>query len=238
MYQPTHDLLKSVKLGLIDKVKSLLWRGVDVNTQDDNGDTALILAIEGLESQVGAVHQSTGYEMHGSCYDGDIEMVQLLIKGGANIEARSKSGNTPLICAAHHGKTEIVKILLERNADIEAKGKYGNTALLSAAYNKHIDTVNSLIGAGANTDVKNRFNQTVDDLLDGQFGSQCIADSYHKEDALITQDSKTDNGWGWGSILLAGAAVIGGSVAIAATMNQNQETNITGDADSDAEADN
>lgn len=227
MYQSNHkepNLLKAIKLGFIERVKSLLWQGAEVNIKDKNGDTPLILAIESEP----IVAQAGDYNMRRACYDGKIEMVKLLVKEGANIETKSKYGNTPLICAAHHGETEVVRFLLEQGADIKAVGRHGNTALLSAAHAHHTDTVDLLISYGADVYVRNNFNQTMHDLL----GDRYTKDDDYKENVSVTENDEA-SGWSWGSILLAGAAIIGGAMVVNAAMSEDQSRKISGDSDSE-----
>ena len=89
MYQSNHkepNLLKAIKLGFIERVKSLLWQGAEVNIKDKNGDTPLILAIE--SEPIVTEGYSSDYNMRRACYDGKIEIVKLLVKRGANIETK------------------------------------------------------------------------------------------------------------------------------------------------------
>lgn len=43
---------------------------------------------------------------------GNIEMVQLLLANGADINIQDEDGSTALMCAAEHGRSDIVKHLL------------------------------------------------------------------------------------------------------------------------------
>ena len=54
-------------------------------------------------------------------------MVRLLLEKGADIEARTKKGSTPLHRAAWGGIDKVVRLLLEKGADIEARTKKGST---------------------------------------------------------------------------------------------------------------
>ena len=45
------------------------------------------------------------------------DFVKLLLEKGADLDCRSKSGETPLYLAAWHGQVEVVKLLLEAGAD-------------------------------------------------------------------------------------------------------------------------
>lgn len=78
-----------------------------------------------------------------------VESVQELLEKGANIEAKDKYGQTPLILAAWAGHTDIVRLLLDKGANIEAVGVPG-TALAAAAGMAHPDTVRLLLERGAN----------------------------------------------------------------------------------------
>ncbi|MBA7636706.1 hypothetical protein ES703_44327 [subsurface metagenome] len=80
---------------------------------------------------------------------GEIDMVQKLLEGGANVHAKDNRGETALIVAAYEGHTEIVRILLEAGADVNAKTKYGQTSLMYARKRFHIRIVRLLRKAGA-----------------------------------------------------------------------------------------
>ena len=56
----------------------------------------------------------------------------MLIQFGADIDARSEQGQTPLICAAQSGKYEVARILIESGADIHVSPEHGRTALEEA----------------------------------------------------------------------------------------------------------
>lgn len=50
-------------------------------------------------------------------------MVSLLCDNGANVEARTRDGLTPLHCAARSGHERVVEALLDRGAPITSKSK-------------------------------------------------------------------------------------------------------------------
>jgi ankyrin repeat protein len=52
--------------------------------------------------------------LHYAAYDGNIEVVKLLIKKGAYVNATDYDGYTPLHKAAFKGHIEIVKLLIEK----------------------------------------------------------------------------------------------------------------------------
>ncbi|MBN2319835.1 MAG: ankyrin repeat domain-containing protein, partial [Acidobacteria bacterium] len=76
-----------------------------------------------------------------SALSGDIALVRRLLEAGADVNAASKSGMTPLHAASLKGHTEIVKLLLEAAAKVNAKDKDDTTALILALQHHHIEIV-------------------------------------------------------------------------------------------------
>ncbi|CAF1620451.1 unnamed protein product [Adineta ricciae] len=76
------------------------------------------------------VHARTGATaLHVACAKGYLDVIDVLLRAGANINSVDNDGWTPLHAAAHWDKQDIIKFLLERNADIEAKNYAGQTPL-------------------------------------------------------------------------------------------------------------
>jgi ankyrin repeat protein len=69
-----------------------------------------------------------------------LPMVQLLVRRGADIEARDNKRRTPLMCAAQAGKVDVVTWLVEAGADPMAEDAAGFTAsnLANCTHNKEI----------------------------------------------------------------------------------------------------
>jgi ankyrin repeat protein len=79
---------------------------IDLNSKNDNGDTALIKAVE----------------------SGETELVAELITQGADPDTTNNDGNTALIVAAKSGNTELVKKLVEAGADFSILNNSGHSA--------------------------------------------------------------------------------------------------------------
>jgi ankyrin repeat protein len=113
--------------------QALIEKGANVDVTDENGNTALMLAIMG----------------------GRDEITQVLIKKGANINATNENSNTALMLAIMHGRDEITQVLIEKgageSASVDAVNKYGDDALtLANRYNK-VQVFNELLNLGANS---------------------------------------------------------------------------------------
>jgi ankyrin repeat protein len=139
-------------------LRLLVERGADVNAQADDGKTALhwaaqnhdLAEMEYLLNQKAdphlRIHDSVYYTSNGftplhfqlgayaslttspSAAD-RIKGIELLLKHGADINAKDANGNTPLHLAAEWGDPEIVSALLARGADARAVNLAGQTPL-------------------------------------------------------------------------------------------------------------
>ena len=86
--------------------------------------------------------------LHEAAWKGDANVVLLLLRYGADLEAQDSDDNTPLHIAAYQGKLEAARVILEhaRGAIVLVKNKLGRTPLHGAA-----------IGANGNPDLTRLF---------------------------------------------------------------------------------
>ncbi len=75
--------------GNLRLVESFLRRGIDVNTQDVDGTTAL----------------------YGAAVEGQLKIIELLIARGADVNLRNKWGHSPLYAARATKRDEVIRIL-------------------------------------------------------------------------------------------------------------------------------
>jgi ankyrin repeat protein len=64
-----------------------------------------------------------------ACENGKTHLAQLMLEGGADMNARTSEGGTPLMIAAAKGNLELVEALLAKGADATAQDNKGFTAL-------------------------------------------------------------------------------------------------------------
>jgi ankyrin repeat protein len=95
--------------------------------------------------------------LHLAAERGSGPVVTLLVKGGADANARSSTGATPLMFAAASGDTAAITALLDAGADIEAKERdREQTPLIFAAAANRADAVKLLLARGANKNAATR----------------------------------------------------------------------------------
>uniref|UniRef100_A0A4W5RCK5 Kinase D-interacting substrate 220b n=1 Tax=Hucho hucho TaxID=62062 RepID=A0A4W5RCK5_9TELE len=91
---------------------------------------------------------------------GSIEIVQELIRRGANVNLDDVDCWSALICAAKEGHVEVVKELLESTAYIEHRDMGGWTALMWAAYKGRVEVTEVLLENGANPNTTGQYGTT------------------------------------------------------------------------------
>ncbi|WP_416487666.1 ankyrin repeat domain-containing protein [Brachyspira hyodysenteriae] len=87
--QDEETFLDAAIFGDEDVIKAIITKNINVNIQDDVGNTALILA----------------------CMEGHIQVVELLIKANADKSIVNKHGNDALYYAKRNNYNDIIKML-------------------------------------------------------------------------------------------------------------------------------
>ncbi|MDR2876738.1 MAG: ankyrin repeat domain-containing protein [Chromatiales bacterium] len=121
------DLVLAARYGQLARVRQLLDQGVDINTRDALGRTALIVAAA----------------------ESDTDVVSLLLERGADIALRDNDGSDALTAAVIKGRSQNVIRLLDAGAALEARGPQGETALMAAIRAGESTIVNLLLLRGA-----------------------------------------------------------------------------------------
>jgi ankyrin repeat protein len=75
--------------------------------------------------------------------------VELLVRAGADVNARSKGGLTPLLFAARDGRIEAARVLLASGADVNERLPDGMSALVVAVMNANYAMAAFLLDRGA-----------------------------------------------------------------------------------------
>jgi ankyrin repeat protein len=90
----------AIKRGEVQRVLDLLERGINVDSRDRHGQTALMLA----------------------AHAGNRELVELLIAHRASLNATAKYGLSALMLAIVAGHAEIARLLADAGTDLSLRG--------------------------------------------------------------------------------------------------------------------
>jgi ankyrin repeat protein len=83
----------------------------------------------------------------------DLAKIKLLVEHGANVNAVTSSGNTPLLLAAHIRTAEdVVRYLIRKGADLKAVSGVGANAVMLAAIQGSSGNLKVLLDAGGRAD--------------------------------------------------------------------------------------
>jgi uncharacterized protein len=131
---------------------------------------------------------------------GDTAVMRLLLKYGADPNAATPAGTTPLMAAAGvnwvvqqtytespQAVLDAVKMCIELGADVNAANSMGVTAMLGAANRGSNDLIEYLVSKGARLDVKDREGRTPLRWAEGVFLAAVGAERKPKTIALLEQ---------------------------------------------------
>lgn len=154
------EFLAAAREGKVEAVKDLVQRGIDINTSDRMGITALMWA----------------------AMEGQSDVVKFLIDQGADVNRSTNAGNTALIWAASNNHTGIIEMLLEQGAKINAANAEGETALILASSKKYTDSMEILFVYGADIRIRDANGKNAAECFDDRGSSG-------EESSEITEDS-------------------------------------------------
>lgn len=123
-------VLTAARRGDIQRLESLLKKGVSTGSHDQYGITAL----------------------HSAAIKGHNDIVRLLVKSGMGLECRDVEGHTPLHLGVEGGWLEIVVMLVNMGADVNAKSSRGGTPLYMARSMGYDDISTFLVSRGATSE--------------------------------------------------------------------------------------
>lgn len=163
------DWFAAALSGDINKIKKLVGK-VDINLQDKDGYTALMIAV---------------WKNHEN-------IVKLLLSTpGINVNITNNEGKTALMRAASWTHENLVKLLLQvPNININAQDKHGITALLEAVLEENESIVKMLLNAGSDPDIRDKHGKTVIDDASEKFRpilERAIQDAKIKKINLISR---------------------------------------------------
>jgi len=116
------SIIKAVEQNQLEEVEKALKNGIDVNTQNHEKKSLLLIAT----------------------HKGNFEMAKLLVSYGANVNLQDEISDSPFLYAGASGKTAFVKLFLQNGARFDVFNRYNGSALIPACERGYVETVKLL----------------------------------------------------------------------------------------------
>lgn len=116
------NIIELVKQNNIQGVAKALDKGVNINTQDGNKRSLLLLAVINKQA----------------------DMIKLLTERGADVNMQDNIQDSPFLYAGATGQTEALQLFLTNGAKFDIYNRYNGTALIPACERGHVETVRLL----------------------------------------------------------------------------------------------
>lgn len=137
----------AARTGSTDRLGAFIEAHYDLDTRDESGYTALILA----------------------AYHGQQAAVEQLLAAGANPCSQDKRGNTALMGAIFKGELSIAHRLMDADCATDERNHSGQTAAMYAALFQRKDILDALTAKGADLEARDALGNTPRALEQGQF---------------------------------------------------------------------
>ncbi|KAG0277003.1 hypothetical protein BGZ95_006686 [Linnemannia exigua] len=139
---------------------------IDVDLQDDEGETALyqaaaagstecvqLLLLAGASARLGNEEAITPLII--ASYNGFLTICRLLISiGHANVNQQDNTQKSALLLASYAGHVDVMALLIEQGASLNILDQYGWSSLMLAAYAGKLDACKLLLAQGADPHIK------------------------------------------------------------------------------------
>ena len=209
-----------LKRNSLETARDLLARGADASIADDVGQTALMhAAFPPFDRERFRLLVDAGADvearrdgltgLHLACTGGEAEAVADWVRAGANIQARSPGGATPLMLGATWPR--IVRTLLDESAEVNAVDDDGHSALVYAVLrqcwvnaNGQLEAMQAMIDAGAMVNFRDRAG-----ISPLGHAKQVLAKTLLEEEVILAFNPEADRtlGMDWNDRSLADAVV-------------------------------
>jgi hypothetical protein len=136
----------AARRGDLDMLNTFIDAGYSLNSQDDKGYTALILA----------------------AYHGQGPFVERLLSAGADACVQDKRGNTALMGAIFKGELNIARRLLATACNADQRNGAGQTAAMYAGLFKRLELLDELKAKGADLNAEDPIGNSASRLASGE----------------------------------------------------------------------
>lgn len=193
----------AVYAGDFDAVKSLVAQGIDINELDKVGFNALHYAVKRQNTQMIEFLIKKGINVNAASlrnhttplllavFKCNKDIVELLLKHGADVNIVNKNSRSPLYIACMTGNKDIVELLLKLGADVNKADCGGGTPLYVATCKGHTDCVRIMLNYNANVDLATYASNNSPILIAAAYGfSEITKLLINETDQLDKPDSE------------------------------------------------
>jgi uncharacterized protein len=124
-----------------------------------SGDRATTLALLDQRADANAAESDGTTALHWAVHRDDLELVERLIKAGANVKAVNQYGATPMSEAAVVGNVKVLEKLLKAGADPDSANADGQTPLMVVARTSNVAAAQLLLRRGADVNAKEQWRE-------------------------------------------------------------------------------
>ncbi|KAK8647505.1 hypothetical protein V6N13_121240 [Hibiscus sabdariffa] len=170
------DLFKAAETGESSIFKSLSEEHLSksLKLRNEDGRSLLHVAVSSARPEVvkvlsasvdESVVNSTDEEgwgpIHSAASIGNLEIMEILLSKGANVNVKNDGGRTALHYAASKGWLKIAELLISHGAEVDATDRTGQTPLMNAVICHNKEVALLLIRHGADVDIEDNEGYTV-----------------------------------------------------------------------------
>ena len=146
----------------LEKILNLPNNLGDINFRDENGFSAL----------------------HYSCDEGNLKIVEILLKANCNCNIRTNDKKTPLHFTAIRGYFDISKLLIENGAVLNVYDNEKNTPLHYSSMNGHYELLKYFLGKLPQADTQNIYGKTALDVAKKEEIKLCLKKYIEKKETV------------------------------------------------------
>ena len=147
-------LIGAASAGDAEHVRQLIRDKAPLDAQDDQGRTALLMAVE----------------------QDHVDIAHALLAAGASVNVQAQNRDTPWLLAGALGRTEILREMIPARPDLSIRNRYGGNALIPACERGHVEAIRLLLTTAIDVNHVNNLGWTclLEIVILGQGGPRHI----------------------------------------------------------------
>jgi ankyrin repeat protein len=161
------SLAEGIRNGDVNRVRELIEAGADVNAKKPSGfpimeyatDECMLRLLIDNGADLNSRWRDGSTWLHSASL-GDFHEAEMLLRHGADPNARDDDDETPLFAAEHARRADIAELLVSHGANVDAQNNDGWTALHGAVVGGSYEVAKVLLRFGANVELCDKEGDT------------------------------------------------------------------------------